>query len=318
VIRVVRRVILVALVLLLASCGKPGFPNHRIDVGPYLSPAAHANLPTTSASYFGVYEPGVPHTFHDVDAFTAKVGRAPNLLLYYSNWGQPFQTTFALRAFTRGAVPVVQISPGTTSLGAIAAGRYDTYLRSFATEVRAFARPVVIGFAREMNGTWYPWSAPHVSPATWIAAWRHIVTIFRRQGADNVTWQWTINDVVPGIAAPRKWWPGASYVTWIGIDGYYYTPADTFSRVFGTTIKIVRTFTSKPIVISETATNPQADPTKQISELFADITSRHLLGLVWFDAPAHRDWRLENDPTALITFRRNVVTMFANGKEYRP
>ena len=26
-----------------------------------------------------------------------------------------------------------------------------------------------------------------------MAAWRHIVTVFRQQGADNVTWLWTVN-----------------------------------------------------------------------------------------------------------------------------
>ena len=54
-----------------------------------------------------------------------------------------------------------------------------------------------------------------------MAAWRHIVTLFRAEGADNVTWLWTINRDTHGTGPIGKWWPGKAYVTWVGIDGYY-------------------------------------------------------------------------------------------------
>ena len=44
-----------------------------------------------------------------------------------------------------------------------------------------------------MNGTWYSWGYQHTSPAAFVAAWRHIVTVFRAVGAWNVTWLWTVN-----------------------------------------------------------------------------------------------------------------------------
>ena len=44
-----------------------------------------------------------------------------------------------------------------------------------------------------MNAWWYSWGYRHASPASFVAAWRHIVTLFRGQGAWNVTWLWTIN-----------------------------------------------------------------------------------------------------------------------------
>ena len=78
-----------------------------------------------------------------------------------------------------------------------------------------------------------------------MAAWRHIVTVFRQQGADNVTWLWTVNivDQKGGIPSPAAWWPGASYVTWVGIDGYYLKPSWKFAPLFGPTIKAVRHLT---------------------------------------------------------------------------
>ena len=87
----------------------------------------------------------------------------------------------------------MQWDPTDASIAGIAAGSYDPYLRTFADSVRDFGRPVVIGFGHEMNATWYSWGYGHVPAATFVAAWRHIVTLFRDQGADNVTWLWTIN-----------------------------------------------------------------------------------------------------------------------------
>ena len=36
-----------------------------------------------------------------------------------------------------------------------------------------------------------------------------------------------------GTQPIKAWWPGTNYVTWVGIDGYYLKPSDTFSSVFG-------------------------------------------------------------------------------------
>jgi hypothetical protein len=291
--------------LVLAACASPGFTGSSL-IRSYLSPAAQAQLPTAPARYLGVYEPGAPRKMSDIARFTSEIGRQPNLLLYYSTWGQPFAQGFAQQALAEGAGLVVQLDPGATPVAAIAAGRYDAYLRSFALQVRHFGHPLVMGFAREMNGRWYPWGWGHVSPRTWVAAWRRVVTVFRHAGARNVTWQWTVNDITGGVADPRRWWPGSGYVTWVGIDGYYYHRWDTFDSVFGTTLQVVRRFADKPILLSEVSMAPGTDPAQHMPALFAALRSRHLLGLEWFDAPARRDWRLENDPPALAAFRAQV------------
>jgi len=65
-----------------------------------------------------------------------------------------------------------------------------------------------------MNAPWYTWGFGHVPAATFVAAWRHIVTLFRQQGADNVTWLWTVQAVGRSGAQPiSSWWPGNQYVS---------------------------------------------------------------------------------------------------------
>ncbi len=56
-----------------------------------------------------------------------------------------------------GAVPLVQMDPDGISIAAIASGRYDGYLSSYAEAVRAYRHPVILSFGHEMNGSWYSW-----------------------------------------------------------------------------------------------------------------------------------------------------------------
>jgi mannan endo-1,4-beta-mannosidase len=277
---------------------------------------AHASLPPLPAAYLGVFEPGSPPGYGGIAAFTQAAGRKPNLVEYYSGWAEPFDTSFAEMMSKHGIIPVVQIDPTDASMSAIAAGTYDDYLRSYADSVSDFGHAVVIGFGHEMNAPWYSWGYRHLPASTFVAAWRHIVTLFRREGADNVTWLWTLQADEAGTGPVTSWWPGAQYVTWVGIDGYYYGSSDTFASIFGKTIGQVRAFTSKPVLLSETAVGPEAGQFAKIQDLFHGIAAYKTLGLVWFDKDQrggieHQDWRIENNPTATISFRLGVLRELA-------
>ncbi len=267
-----------------------------------------APLPTSPASYLGVYEKGPPDSYQPVRAFSHAVGRTPNLTGYYGGWGEPFKTAFARTVHDHEAVTLLQWDPTGVSVAAVAAGRYDRYLRSFAASVRDFGHPVVIGFGHEMNAYWYSWGYTQTKAPVFVAAWRHIVTLFRHQGADNVTWLWTLQADEKGTGPDVSWWPGASYVTWVGIDGYYYRPADSFFSVFGATVAQVRLFTGKPILLSEAAAGPAAGQAAKIPGLFSGMRQYGTLGLVWFDIAQHdglyhQDWHLEDNPAAVTAFR---------------
>jgi mannan endo-1,4-beta-mannosidase len=303
-----RFTLLIALVLAVVALAYAG--SHFVL--PMAPPAVHISLPPSPASYLGVYEPGAPPAYQPVAGFAKAVGKRPNLVGYYSGWSEPFQMSFARRVHSHGAIPYVQIDPLKASIAGIAAGAYDkNYLRPYADSVREYGHAVVIGFGHEMNAPFYPWGYTHVRPRVFVAAWRHIVTLFRSQGADNVTWLWTINADRPGTGPVASWWPGARYVSWVGIDGYYYRPSDTFTSVFGTTIDQVRNFTKKPVLLSEAAVGPRAGQIAKINNLFAGMKHYGTLGLVWFDKAQdggiyHQDWRLEGDFRAEAVFRLGI------------
>ena len=280
------------------------------------TPAVHADpppvnftLPTTPGSYLGVYGQGVPASYASINAFSAKTGIKPRLVVYYSGWFEPFKTNFALTVARHGAVPLVQINPPGISLAAIAAGKYDGYLTSYAEAVHSYNHPVILSFGHEMNGNWYSWGYRHTRPASFVAAWRHIVTVFRESRVHNVTWLWTVNVMHRGrsIASPAAWWPGHRYVTWVGLDGYYYKPSWTFAPLFGPTIAVVRKLTQDPILIAETSASPTTDQPAKITNLFAGIRLYELLGFVWFNSVHNLDWRLDN-PAAVAAFHRGAKT----------
>jgi mannan endo-1,4-beta-mannosidase len=258
-------------------------------------------------TYLGVYTAGMPESYAGVRAFTDDTGVRPGLVMYYSGWLERFQSGFAREAARHGAVPLVQMEPTGISLAAIAAGRYDTYLRSYAASVKAFGGQVILSFGHEMNGYWYSWGNRHTSSAVFVAAWRHVVTVFRRQGAGNVTWLWSVNaiDAHGGIPSPARWWPGSAYVTMVGVDGYYLEPGWTFASLFGPTIKAVRALTLDKILISETGAPNGLGQSAKVANLFTGIRAYGLLGFVWFDAVARhelprtglRDWRLRGAAT---------------------
>lgn len=272
----------------------------------------HGSLRPSLGSYLGVYEPGSARNFQPIQKFAGVAGRMPNIAEYFSGWIEPFEWKFADTLHSHGIVPFVEIDPTDASISSIARGDYDNYLKLYGESVADFAHPVVIGFGEEMNATWYPWGYKRVPARTFVSAWRHLVTVFRGEGADNVTWLWTIQAYAKGVASAQPWWPGADYVTWVGIDGFYAFRSDTFNRLFGPTITNVRSFTSKPVLLSETAVAPGASQFVQISDLFRGMAADKTLGLVWFDASqsgsAYRqDWRIEDNREAEISFKLGVA-----------
>jgi hypothetical protein len=293
----------------LATSWMPGEP-----VSPARTSTTHAAArPVTGhGKHLGVFEPEEERSYQQVTAFGDAVGRQPDIVLDYAGWNEAFSIRFADTLLEHGAEPFIQLEPTHASMAAIAAGQYDAYLRSYARQVRAFGHPVIVSFAPEANGSWYRWGWTHTSPATWVAAWRHVVSMMRQQGATNITWLWTLNISYPGSGPVSDYWPGAGYVDWVGIDGYFLQPRDTFGSVFGPTWRAIRKVTRLPVLLSETAAGQVAGQAAVIPGLLAAVTSHDLLGLVWFDKPQnhgihHQDWRIEGNLAAEAAFRSGLA-----------
>jgi hypothetical protein len=277
------------------------------------------HLPPATGSYLGLYAKGLPDSYAPVTAFTSTTGAKPDIVMYYSGWYVPFPLGFANTVANHGAVPLVQMDPDNINIARIASGRYDGYLSAYAEAVRAYHNPVILSFGHEMNGNWSSWGYRHTSPAAFVAAWRHIVSLFRALGVQNATWLWTVNIINDSRSGKvdsnlRHWWPGSSYVTWVGIDGYYLQPNWQFAPLFGPTIGQVHMLTSAPILIGETGVVPAAGQPTKINDLFAGVRAYGLLGFVWFNSTNTIGQTFGiSDPAAIAAFRKGASTYHRPG-----
>jgi hypothetical protein len=272
----------------------------------------HANVITTQPPHFlGVS--GEP-----LGAFNQDAGVKANLSVYYLAFGRPFPLHTVRFNASAGAQSLIEIEPYNVSMKAIAAGRYDAWLRYVAASIKLSGDMVLLSFAPEANGAWYSWGHTQISSATFIAVWRHVHQVI---GMHSVQWVWQMSPYDPHLrmSNPRRLWPGNGEVNIVGLDGYYYTPGATFNGVFGRTIRFLRAVTNAPVLITETSVGPKTHrQAADIRALFHAVRSWSLLGLVWFDIAQHgglfhQDWRFQDSPTAWAAFRKAAAQYMVQG-----
>jgi hypothetical protein len=291
--------------------------------GTVTQPPAPASVPASTLSaaaldhpdgkFFGIEANGSPDSLSPAENVSALVGRNPNLLGQYVEWGSAFDKPAAARATSFGALYYLAWEPFGTTESSIAAGGSDSYITGVAKSVRAFGGPVAISFGHEMNGNWYPWGTKDTTPAEFVAAWRHVHDLFAAAGATNVIWIWNPNIINPMPSVElAQYWPGSAYVNWVGITGYFATTGpDTFAGVYGPTITEIKQFTSKPILIAETAVETGPDEVAGIHNLVSGIESDSgVIGFVWFDYDKDGvNWTLEGRPDARAAVASGISAM---------
>jgi beta-mannanase len=244
--------------------------------------------------------------------------------MWYADWAHGRAELAQLRAVSaRGSTPEITWEPWdytvglrraqpAYSLASIAAGRHDAYVLTWARTLRAYGKPVLLRFAQEMNGDWYPWGAGIGGnrAAQFIAAWRHVHDIFVREGATNVKWLWT-PVARYGLALSTADYPGDAYVDMIGLSGFnggtalHWTGWRSFAEVFDRSLATVQELApTKPVQISEVS-SAEAGGSKAawITAMLADVR-RHpqVVGLVWFDVAKQADWRVNSSARAVAAF----------------
>ncbi len=248
----------------------------------------------------------------NVASFRQATGARLRVVEFYNPFPGPFQSAEAQQVVDLGGLPLIQLNPRRIGLATLASGGYDSDIRSYAEQVRAFRCYVVLSFGHEMNGWWYPWGLPRTTPRTFKAASRHIHDIFAAERVRNVIWSWDpthqYSQYQPGKTAypAAGWYPGDKYVDWIGIDGYF-GGGQNFDDVFGFQLRDLRRMTSKPIYLAETGVGDGTREVRQVMNLFAGLRRWRLIGLVWFDLNRKNSWSLEGKPVKDAAFRRAVA-----------
>ncbi len=289
---------------------------------------APAPSPAPRADFFiGAYVPGVPDSIQPLNGLESKLGTKLAVVNYFQGADEGFTRGQATNAAKNGSTPLITlefwdytkgVSQPRFRLNAISGGSFDAYLRRYARDAKAYGKTVWLRPLHEMNGSWYPWAGTvnGNKPADFVGAWRHIHDIFAEEGAGNVKFVWCPNATsVPNTSANSipSYWPGSSYVDFMGIDGYNFGGSDwhSFSGVFGSAYSTIAKLSSKPIIIPETACSPVGgDKAAWIADMF-DVLPKafpRVSGLVWFNTNKEKDWRIESSAATLKAFKSGAST----------
>jgi mannan endo-1,4-beta-mannosidase len=301
---------------------------------PTPSPPMPSPSPNTRTIDWGVWEPGVPWDMTLLDTFEASVDKRVTVI----QWGQPWMNNGKFEPFyagnaeavrQRGAIPLIDWASwdlrNTThenpdfQLIDIIEGRYDDHIRNWAIGARTWGHPILVRFNWEMNGIWFPWSEIRNGNQTgeYITAWRHVVDIFREEGAWNVQWVWCVNTAYPGSIPIASLYPGHDYVDWLAMDGYnwggdsWLEPEYVFDETYAELVKLAP---EKPIIISEVGVHSSDDSKAAwIRQLLRILPERYpaVTMLVWFNVDyGDPNWRIDSSAAATEAFRDGIAAPY--------
>jgi membrane-bound metal-dependent hydrolase YbcI (DUF457 family) len=297
----------------------PGLLAATASLALALAPARAAGAPIA----FGTYVPRADQRPALLESFTRQVGRPPVIVSSYKRWRlRPFIRAELRAVWRDGAVPLVTWEPWTLtgegfSLRAIAQGRYDGYVRRAAKSATAWGKPILLRFAHEMNGNWYPWGQGRNgnTPRAYNAAWRHLVRTFRSAGAGNVQWVWAPNVDGGGRYPFRQLYPGNRWVDWVGLDGFNWAKRgewQSFTDIFGSSYDRLSRLTSRPMIIAETGSSESGGNKAAwvSSTLTRELPSfPRIRAIVWFSDPVSGvDFRVNSSLASLQAFRSAIAS----------
>lgn len=303
-------------------------------------------LRNPQAMLFGIYDGGFPNTFAGMEKLESALHYKFPIISFYSAWGDKPTQQFPLRMVETiagmGSIPMITWEPWVVdfderlrtnlppleereyaSLKAIARGDYDFYIVPWAKAAAGFRRPLFLRFAHEMNDPYrYPWGPQNGNrPEDFVAAWKHVHTIFQKMGATNVVWVWS-----PHISMPwfEYYYPGPEYVDWIGTGVLNYGTVATWSRWWSFHQILEKAYPSllrleKPIVISEFGTLSEGgDAAEWYRQAFYHMNHTYRRGIravIFFNqsndltiSPTFPlDWSVERSPRAVDVVAKEIA-----------
>jgi hypothetical protein len=277
-------------------------------------------------------------------SFEARSGRTLAWATFSNHWDRGrlrFPTLQVRLVWAEGVLPVVRSMPWSAQtegapdplirLRDVADGRWDDQLVGYARAARDAGVPLMIDFAPEMNGDWFPWSGALSGGAAgaraYRDAYRRVVGIFRREGASNVGFAFHV-DAEPSPAASwntvRAYYPGDAYVDWVGASVYGADDVTSSWQPFAPSarrvLRAVRAVApGKPFAIFEwgVVESDRGDKGAWIRAAFralrTDAELRCVPAIGWWDERWQRDdgrWndlRISSSASALTAYRAGVA-----------
>jgi hypothetical protein len=247
------------------------------------------------------YGGGGQNELPQLASFQQQVGRAMAILHIYAGFRVPAPVSALNTVWDNGSIPLLDwgCAPPTD----VTSGQDDAVITAYADALKAWGHPVLLRWFWEMNIPASNKKCPIQNPAQYVAAWRHIWTIFHQQGVSNVSFVWCPG-IGGGLDTFASYYPGDQYVDWIAVDGYLRRPRgpQPFSALFGAWYAQWASH-AKPMMIGETGAQG-ALQAPYIENVAAVLPTRfpQIKAFVYFDAPGPAGpWQLSGDGLSAFT-----------------
>jgi len=315
-------------------------------------PLTRSGIPPVGHLYHSVYPGGVTGEEDDITlaglrSYERTVGKKAAWVYFSHNWYKstafPRQTAGWIRA--AGAAPFIRLvirdregsAVSKFTVEAILAGELDASLKAWAIAAKRFATPLIVEYGTECNGYWFPWNGRYHGggqtdgfgdptkpdgPERFAAAYRHIITLMRSEGARNITWVFHVAAADDPEEPWNRWenyYPGDDVVDWIGVSVYGpQQPADTEAKSFRQQMdpfyaRLDGLNKGKPVIVAEfgcTAGSLVAQPDKWAAAALEDILSRRwsrVIGFSWWN----ERWENDDNPSHDTTMRVQDIPALA-------
>jgi hypothetical protein len=205
--------------------------------------------PPSSGAWFGAYVHAPRDRRASVTDFERLIGRKLDIDHVYYQWDARFPTADDRWDIDRHRLLFISWQTQTMARRQIpwadvAAGQQDSIIDARARAIRALGVPVLISFEHEPGAL----VGKVGSAADYVAAWRHVVGRFVRDGVKNVSWVWTVTSwsfrraartSQAADARAAATYPGDDVIDWIAVDGYNFAgcrgmnaPWLSFAQIF--------------------------------------------------------------------------------------
>lgn len=321
-------------------------------------------LPAMGSCYVGVF-PGWGEFEDAVNArhlreFEDLSGKSVAISPFSNFWGENYVSSRQLDEIAEyGAIPLMRMMPWGEpywrpsfqpdyALERIIDGYFDSFLSDWADELGRFGKPVMVTFGCEMNGNWFPWSGVFQGrdttgdfgdptkadgPERYVAAYRHIIGLFRKRGVNNVAWLFQPNS----SSHPEEDWnsisayyPGDEYIDWVGVSLYgaqfVHESWNSFDALMDPVYeKLTSLFPDKPLMLAEWGVGEYPDKGDKAAwyrEALFKLSAKYVLfriAIIYHERWQNHDgtWsdlRIDSSNGALNAYRQGIGSSYFVGK----
>jgi hypothetical protein len=239
----------------------------------------------------------------------------------YSMWDSPMPSGPVRDDWNAGRLPALSIMARTVhgqaiSWASIANGAQDAAIGKFADTLRDAGKPILLTFHHEPendpgNGT----------PADYVAAWRHFVSVFRAHQANNVKFAWIMMASTFGPHNPQAdaYYPGDDYIDWVAADGYNFYGCTgrqnetwrSFGQIFSGFRAWAAQHPTKPVFIAETGSQEDPASPDRKAQWLTDMDTTlqgwtQVKAVSYWNSSEKCKWFVDSSPSSLAAYRSLV------------